>query len=160
MATFYDRWLRRPTHVPVTIPDQALDLFQKPALAHLATVMSDDSLQVTPVWIDFDGTHVLVNTIKGRQKTLNMGKPPQVGLDIVDPATPWRWLSVRGHVVDIVVDIIEEGANEHIDKMAKKCMGQDKYGFHRTEDVRVICKIQVDLVHYQASPREVHTFRQ
>ena len=118
--------------------------------------MPDDTLQVTPIWIDFDGTNVLVNRLKGRQKTLNMAKRPQVGLDIVDPTNPWRWLSVRGRIVEIT----EEGANEHIDKMAKKYMGQDKYGFHRPEDVRVIYKIQVDRVHYQGSPREVHTFRE
>ena len=142
--------------MPATIPDQALELFQKPALAHLATLMPDDTLQVTPVWIDFDGTYILLNTIKGRQKTLNMAKRPQVGLDIVDPTNQWHWLSVRGRVVEIT----EEGANEHIDKMAKKYMDQDKYGFHRPGDVRVICKIQPDLVHYQAAPRQVHTFRQ
>ena len=142
--------------MPVPIPEQALDLFQKPALAHLATLMPDDTLQVTPVWIDFDGTYLLLNTLKGRQKTLNLAKRPQVGLDIVDPSNPWHWLSVRGHVVDIT----EEGANEHIDKMAKKYMGQDTYGFHRLGDVRVICKIQPELVQYQASPRQVHTFRQ
>ncbi len=142
--------------MPVPIPDQALELFQKPALAHLATLMSDDTIQVTPVWIDFDGTYLLVNTLKGRQKALNMAKRPHVGLDIVDPANQWHWLSVRGQVVGIT----EEGANEHIDKMAKKYMGQDTYSFHRPGDVRVICKIQPDLVHYQASPRQVHTFRQ
>ena len=142
--------------MPVGIPDEALDLFEKPALAHLATLMSDDTLQVTPVWIDFDGTYLLVNTLKGRQKTVNMAKRPQVGLDIVDPANPWRWISVRGRVVDMT----EEGANAHIDRMAKKYMGQDTYGFHRPQDVRLICKIQVDMVHYQAAPREVRAVHQ
>ena len=140
----------------VHIPEQALDLFHKPALAHLATLMPDNTPEVTPVWIDFDGTYILVNTLKGRQKALNMEKRPQVGLDIVDPTNQWHWLSVRGRVVEIT----EEGANEHIDKMAKKYMGQDTYGFHHPGDVRVICKIQPDLVNYQASPRTVHTFRQ
>ena len=142
--------------MPVPIPEQALELLQQPALAHLATLMPDDTLQVTPIWIDFDGTYLLVNTLKGRQKELHMQKRPQVGLDIVDLSNPWRWLSVRGQVVDMT----EEGANEHIDKMAKKYMGQDKYGFHQPGDVRVICKIQPDLEQYQASPRQVHTFRQ
>ena len=142
--------------MPVAIPDQALELFQKPALAHLATLMPDDTIQVTPVWIDYDGTYVLLNTLKGRQKTLNLAKRPQVGLDIIDPTNQWHWLSIRGHVVEIT----EEGANEHIDKMAKKYMGQDKYGFHKPGDVRVICKIQPDVVHYQVLPREVQTFHQ
>jgi len=142
--------------MPVHIPDQALELFQKPALAHLATLMPDDTPQVTPIWIDFDGTYLLVNTLKGRQKELNMQKRPKVGLDIVDPTNPWHWLSVRGQIVEIT----EEGANEHIDKMAKKYLGQDKYGFHQPGDVRVICKIQPDRVNYQTSPRKVDTFRQ
>ena len=142
--------------MPVAIPDQALALFQTTALAHFATLMPDGTPQVTPIWIDFDGTYLLVNTLKGRQKELNMRKRPQVGLDIVDPANPWHWLAVRGQVVEIT----EEGANEHIDKMAKKYMGQDTSGFHRPGDVRVICKIQPDLVQYQDSPRTVHTFRQ
>ena len=72
-------------HMPASIPDQALELFEKPALAHLATLMPDDTLQVTPIWIDFDGTYILVNTLKGRQKALNMERRPQVGLDILDP---------------------------------------------------------------------------
>ena len=142
--------------MPASIPEEAFDLFQQPALAHLATLMPDGTPHVTPIWIDFDGIDILVNTLKGRQKTLNMEKRPQVGLDIADPTNQWHWLSVRGRVVEIT----EEGANEHIDKMAKKYMDQDSYGFHRPGDVRVICKIQPDLVHYQASPRQVHTFRQ
>jgi PPOX class probable F420-dependent enzyme len=141
--------------MPGPIPDQALELFQKPALAHLATLMPDGLPQVTPIWIDFDGTYLLVNTLRGRQKELNVRKRPGVSLDIVDPTNPWHWLSVRGYVVEIT----EEGANEHIDKMAKKYTGQDKYGFHRPGDVRVICKIRPDRVNYQSSPREVGTFR-
>ena|SRR5712692_4463253 len=66
-----------------------------------------------------------------------MEKRPKVGLDIVDPTNPWHWLSIRGNVAEIT----EEGANAHIDKMAKKYLGQDKYGFHQPGDVRVICKI-------------------
>src|SRR5947199_10443295 len=102
--------------MPVHIPDQALDLFEKPALAHLATLMPVDTPQATPIWIDFDGTYLLVNTLKGRQKELNMQKRPKVGLDIVDPTNPWHWLSVRGQVEEIT----EEGANENNDTMANK----------------------------------------
>ena len=142
--------------MPAHIPEQVLDLFQKPALAHLATLMPDDTPQVTPVWIDFDGTYLLVNTLRGRQKELNMEKRPKVGLEIVDPTNPMRWLSVRGQVVEIT----EKGANEHIDKMAKKYLSQDKYGFHQPGDVRVICKIQPGRVNYQTAPRMVYTLRQ
>ena len=107
------------------IPDTVLDLFQKPVLANLATVMPDGTPQVTPVWVDYDGTYVLVNTVKGRRKALNMNQRPKVGLDLVDPANPCHWLSVRGSIAEVT----EEGANDHIDKLAQKYMGQEKYVF-------------------------------
>ena len=124
------------------IPEKALDLFQKPVLAHLATIMPDGSPQVTPVWVDFDGTHVLINTSKGRRKTLNMEKQPKVGLDIVDNENPFHWLSVRGHIAEIT----EQGADAHIDKMAKKYVGVDTYPNRQPDDIRVICKIVPDRV--------------
>src|SRR5215472_12637614 len=98
------------------IPQNALDLFQKPALANLATIMPDGTPQVTPVWVDFDGTHILVNTARGRRKVENMQQHPKVGLDIVDPANPWHWLSIRGKIEEIT----ENGAVEHLDKLSKK----------------------------------------
>ena len=125
-----------------SIPEKALDLFQKPLLAHLATVMPDGTPQVTPVWVDFDGTHVLINTAKGRQKALNLDRQPKVGLDIVDSENPWHWLSIRGHIAEAT----EEGANDHIDKMSKKYTGRDKYANYQPGDVRVIYKIVTDRV--------------
>ncbi len=125
-----------------SIPGKALDLFQKPLLAHLATVMADGTPQVTPVWVDFDGTYVLINTAKGRQKALNMDRQPKVGLDIVDSDNPWHWLSIRGHIAQAT----EEGANDHIDKMSKKYTGNDKYAYHQPGDVRVVYKIATDRV--------------
>ena len=124
------------------IPDNVLDLFQKPVLANVATIMPDGTPQVTPVWVDFDGSHILVNTVKGRRKVLNMQERPQVGLDMVDTENQFHWLSVRGHVIEIT----EAGANDHIDKLAKKYIGQDKYPFHQPGEVRVICKIQPERV--------------
>ncbi len=124
------------------IPESALDLFQKPILAHLATVMPDGTPQVTPVWIDFDGTSILVNTARGRRKELNMQQRPQVGLDIVDPTNPWRWLSVRGTIAEIT----EEGALEHANKLTKKYTGRDTYQNLQPGEVRVICKITPERV--------------
>ncbi len=124
------------------IPDNVLDLFQKPVLANVATIMPDGTPQVTPVWVDFDGSHILVNTVKGRRKVLNMQERPQVGLDMVDTENQFHWLSVRGHVIEIT----EAGANDHIDKLAKKYIGQDQYPFHQPGEVRVICKIQPERV--------------
>lgn len=120
------------------IPDKYLDLFQKKAFANLATLMPDGSPQVTPVWVDFDGTHVLVNSARGRQKDKNMQKNAKVSLSIMDPDNPYRYLEIRG-TVDVVT---EQGADAHIDKMAKKYMGKDTYPFRRPEEKRVIYKIK------------------
>lgn len=119
------------------IPEKYLDLFQKKAFAHLATINEDGSPQVTPVWIDYDGNHVLVNSAKGRRKDRNMERNRAVALSIQDPDNPYRYLEVRGHVDEIT----EEGADQHIDKMAKKYMGVDKYPGRQTGEVRVLYKI-------------------
>jgi PPOX class probable F420-dependent enzyme len=120
------------------IPEKYLDLFDKKAFASLATVMPDGSPQVTPVWVDYDGTHVLVNSARGRQKDKNMERNSSVALSIMDPDNPYRYLEVRGRVADIT----EEGADEHIDKMAKKYIGEDKYPWRRPGEVRVLYKIE------------------
>lgn len=124
------------------IPQQYMDLFEKKAFASLATLMPDGRPQVTPVWCDFDGTHVVVNSAKGRRKDLNMRAEPRVSLAIIDPDNPYRYLEVRGKVIDIT----EEGADAHIDKMAKKYMGQDKYPFRQPGEVRVIYRIQPERI--------------
>ena len=83
------------------IPHEFLDLFKKPSLSHLATLMPDGSPHVSPVWVDYDGQYILINTAKGRRKEMNMRERPQVALDIVDPENPFRFLSIRGRVVEI-----------------------------------------------------------
>ena len=125
------------------IPEDALDLFEKPALAHLATVMPDGSPHVTPVWVDYDGTHILITTVRGRRKEHNMRQRPQVGLTIVDPANPWHWLSIRGRVVAAT----EDGANDHLKKLSKKYIGTaDTAAFARPGQVWVLYKIKPDRV--------------
>ena len=119
------------------IPEKHRDLFNKKAFASLATVMPNGHPQVTPVWVDYDGTHVLVNTAKGRVKDRNMKRDPRVSLAIIDPDNPYHYLEVRGRVIDIT----EQGADEHIDKMARKYLGQDKYPFRQPGEVRVLYKI-------------------
>lgn len=120
------------------IPEKYLDLFQKKAFANLATIMPDGSPQVTPVWVDFDGNHVLINTARGRQKDKNMQRDAKVSLAILDPDNPYRYLEIRGKVADIT----EQGADAHIDKMAMKYMGKDKYPFRTPTEKRVIYKIE------------------
>jgi PPOX class probable F420-dependent enzyme len=119
------------------VPDAFLDLFHKKSFAHLATLMPDGSPQVTPVWCDFDGTHVLINSAKGRQKDKNLRREPRVALSIQDPENPYRYLEVRGRVVSVT----EEGADAQIDRLAKRYMGVEKYPLRKPGEVRVIYKI-------------------
>jgi PPOX class probable F420-dependent enzyme len=124
------------------IPDKYRDLFSKRAFASLATLMPDGSPQVTPVWVDLDGDLVVVNSARGRQKDKNMRRDPRVALAIIDPDNPYRYLQIRGRVVEIT----EEGAAAHIDKMAKKYLGADKYPYKQSNEVRVMYKIQPERV--------------
>jgi PPOX class probable F420-dependent enzyme len=110
------------------------------AFAYLATAMKDGSPQVTPVWFNTEGEYILVNSAKGRVKDRNMRQRPQVALAIADPNDPYRYVSVRGRVVEIT----EQGAAEHIDALAKKYTGVDQYPGAR--DDRVIYKIEPEKV--------------
>jgi len=120
------------------IPEQYLDLFEKKAVANLATLMPDGSPQVTPVWVDFDGVHLRINSARGRLKDKNMKRNPLVAVALSDPENPFRYLEVRGRVVEIT----EAGANEHIDALAKKYMGVDEYPGRAPGEVRVMYKIE------------------
>ncbi len=119
------------------IPDKYLDLFEKKAFANLATLMPDGRPQVTPVWCDWDGERVVINSARGRRKDRNIRHDPRVSLSILDPDNPYRYLEVRGKVVEVT----EAGADAHIDKMAKKYLGKDKYPFRQPGEVRVLYKI-------------------
>ena len=100
--------------------------------------MPDGRPQVTPVWVDLDGDLVIFNSAKGRQKDKNVRRDPRVSLAIVDPENPYRYLEIRGRVVEIT----EQGADASIDKLAKKYLGVDKYPYGQPSEVRVIYKIQ------------------
>ncbi len=128
--------------MPSAIPENYKDLFEKKAFASLATLMPDGQPQVTPVWCDFDGSHVVINSAKGRVKDRNMRRDPRVSMALLDPDNPYRHMAVQGRVVEIT----ENGADQHIDKMAKKYLGQDKYPFRQPGEVRVIYKIEPDRV--------------
>jgi PPOX class probable F420-dependent enzyme len=125
-----------------TIPEQFKDLFTKVAFAHLATLMTDGSPQVTPVWVDYDGAYVRVNSAKGRVKDKNMRRDRRVALSIQDPDNPYRYLAIQGDVVEIT----ENGADAHIDALAKKYLGKERYPFRSPGEVRVIYKIRPNKV--------------
>ena len=120
-----------------TIPKKYLDLFEKRAFAHLATLMPDGSPQVTPVWVDYDGEYLLVNSARGRQKDKNMLRDPRVAVEIIDPDDSYRYFQVRGRVIEATT----EGADDHIDKLARKYTGLDRYPYRRPGEVRILYKI-------------------
>lgn len=124
------------------IPEKYLDLFKKQAFANLGTIMSDGSPQVTPVWVDYDGKYVRFNSAVGRVKDRNVRRDPRVSLSILDPENPYRYLAIRGRVVEIT----QQGADEHINSLSQKYTGQPVYAFRQPGEVRVTYKIEADKV--------------
>jgi PPOX class probable F420-dependent enzyme len=124
-----------------TVPDAFKDLLQKKAFAHLATLMPDGSPQSTPVWFDVEGDLIRVNSARGRVKDRNMRRNPRVALSIIDPDNAYRYLGVRGRVVEVT----EQGADAHIDALARKYIGKD-YPFRQPGEVRVTYKIRPERV--------------
>jgi PPOX class probable F420-dependent enzyme len=114
------------------------DLFNKKAFANLSTLMKDGSPQVTPVWFDYDGSHIRVNSALGRVKDKNIRRDPRVSMAIQDPDNPYRYLEIRGKVVEIT----QQGAEDHIDSLAQKYLGQAKYPYRQAGEVRVLYKIE------------------
>jgi PPOX class probable F420-dependent enzyme len=128
----------------VAIPDQYKDLLSgKKAFASLATLMPDGTPQVTPVWFDWDGKNLMFNSARGRQKDKNVRRDSRVTMTIIDPENPYRYVEVRGRVTDIT----QEGATDHIDKMAKKYLDKDKYPFAQPGEVRVLYTVRPEKVH-------------
>jgi PPOX class probable F420-dependent enzyme len=127
----------------MAIPEKYQDLLNKKAFAQLATIMPDGTPQVSPVWFEYDGKNILINSAKGRVKDKNMRRDPRVGLDIQDPDNPYRHVSIRGRVVQIT----EDGADAHIDKLTRKYINQDRYPYRGPGEVRVIYKIQPEAAH-------------
>ena len=98
------------------------DLLERPLLAILATIMPDGSPQATPLWFDYDGEFIRVNAAAGRVKDRNMRREPRVALVILDDATPYRYVQIRGRVVKIIEG---DAAREHIDQLSRRYTGQD-----------------------------------
>ncbi len=112
------------------------------AFASLGTLFTDGSPQVTPVWFDTEGDAIRINSAKGRAKDRNLRRDGRVALAIIDPTNPYRYLQIRGRVTHIT----EEGADAHIDRLAKKYMGVDTYPMRTAGEVRVIYVIRPERV--------------
>jgi PPOX class probable F420-dependent enzyme len=115
-------------------------LLQEPQLANFTTLMSDGSPQITPVWVDVeaDGSAVLINTAEGRVKARNVERDNRVAVSVVDSNNAWRYVLVRGTIVERK----HEGADAHIDRLAKKYLGKDEYPFRREGEQRVTLVIK------------------
>jgi PPOX class probable F420-dependent enzyme len=121
-----------------TIPEGFMDLMTgKKPLANVATVMSDGSPQVTPVWFDYVDGQIRINTAKGRVKARTLTEGAKVALAIVDPDNDYRYIQIRGTVTKETTD----GAIAHIDSLAKKYLGKDVYPWHSDQEIRVTYEI-------------------
>lgn len=130
----------------VSIPEEFMDLVTRPVVVTLVTVMPDGQPQATPVWYSYDGTHILVNTARGRQKDKNMQNRPKVTILAVDPDNPYRYMELRGEVVGED----EEKGLAHINELSQKYRGiEDYYSGNpamRGKEQRVVYKIALTKV--------------
>jgi PPOX class probable F420-dependent enzyme len=124
------------------IPEKYVDLFQKKAFANLGTIMPDGSPQVTPVWVDYDGKFVRFNSALGRLKDKNIRRDPRVSLSIQDPENPYRHMDIRGKVVEIT----QNGADDHINKLSQKYLGNPVYPYRQPGEVRVLYKVEPEKI--------------
>ena len=122
----------------VAVPAGYDDLLERPLYGHLATTRPDGSVQVSPMWFDWDGELLRFAHTTKRQRYRNVQRNPRVAMSISDPDNPYRYLQVRGHVGRV----LEAGADQHIDSLAKKYLGKDKYPFGQPGEMRVIYEIE------------------
>jgi PPOX class probable F420-dependent enzyme len=114
------------------------------SFAFLGTLMKDGSPHVTPIWIDIVDNTILINTAEGRIKQKNVSRDPRVSISLIDEENPYSMVTIRGQVVEQTSD----GADEHIDKLAKKYLNADKYPGHSPNIKRVILKIRPEKIFY------------
>jgi PPOX class probable F420-dependent enzyme len=126
----------------VELPEGLLGLLRQPSPCFLATVLPDGSPQLTQVWVDTDGQHVLVNSPDHTVKVRNVRRDPRVAVNVADPASPARYYAVRGRVVDVTKD----GAAEHIETLSQRYLGKPYPMWGGADQVRVIMTIEVDSV--------------
>ncbi len=129
------------------LTEAAKKLLREPVLAHVATVDTDGNPHITPVWVDVEGDDVLFNTAEGRVKAVNLHDNPAVAISAVDPADPYRVVALQGKATELT----HEGADEHIDSLAKKYLGVDSYPMRTESEQRVKIRIRPERVTMQPS---------
>jgi PPOX class probable F420-dependent enzyme len=124
-----------------TLTDQHVQLLLDKNFGSLATLRSDGSPQVTPVWVDWDGEHVLVNTLWARSKPHQIERDPRVEIAVFSLENPYQHVRIAGRA-----ELVEEGAEEHIDKLSQKYVGEEVYPWRAPGDRRVIVRITPERV--------------
>jgi PPOX class probable F420-dependent enzyme len=130
-----------------TLSPAARELIARPVLASLATLNPNGSPQITPLWIDLSGDDVVFNTAKGRVKARNLEQDARVAVSVVDPENQYNVVAFSGTVTDITT----EGADDHIDAMAKKYLGVDSYPMRKEGEVRIRVTVRTDRIAMQAT---------
>ncbi len=131
-----------PSKTAAKLTADQIALLKEKALAHVATVMSDGSPHVTPVWVDTDGEALLFNTFKGGIKHRNLSRDPRVAISVTDKGNDYRSAVIRGRA-----ELIAEGAEDHIDRLSKKYLGQDRYPFRQPGEQRVTIRVVPERIH-------------
>jgi PPOX class probable F420-dependent enzyme len=126
----------------IQMPERTRTLIEAKNFGSIATIMPDGSPHVVPVWIDYDAGDVLINTAEGRQKLKNIRHDPRVAMDVVNSENPYEMVALRGRVVEVT----HEGAEAHIDKLAKKYLGRDTYPYRQPGEQRVIIRIEPEKI--------------
>ena len=122
-----------------TLTEEQAQLFKGKNYATVATIRSDGSAQLTPVWIDWDGENVVFNTAEGRVKPKNIRRRPVVSVQVIDHDDPYKWISVTGPA-----EITEEGADAHIQELSRRYRGRD-YDLDPNQQ-RLIVRVKPDRV--------------
>ena len=127
------------------LSEKARALIARPVLASLATLNPDGSPQITPLWVDLDGDDVVFNTAQGRKKARNLERDARVAVTVIDPDDQYNVVAFRGTVTDVTTD----GADAHIDALAKKYLGVDTYPMRREGEVRIRVTVRTDHIAMQ-----------
>ncbi len=131
--------------MPENFTPAARAIFDKTVLAHVASLGADGGPNVTPVWVELDGDNIVINTALGRAKARNLANDARVAVSLTDPDDPYVVIAVRGTVVGFTTD----GADENIDRLAKKYLNLDSYPYRREGEIRVVVRISPDRIAQQ-----------
>jgi len=125
-----------------SIDDRSRELLEAKNFAHVATISSDGTPHTAVAWIDVDGDVAQVNSAAGRDWPANLRRDPRVTITVVNRENPYEYVTIKGEAIEIT----PEGADEHIDSLAKKYLDKDEYPFRLEDEVRLKIRIRPDKV--------------